>query len=67
MYPINTVMKQGDAWTPLILNFSLDYAIRSVYVNLESLKLNGKHQLLFEADDVNILGGRVHTVKKKYI
>jgi hypothetical protein len=28
------------------------------------LKLNGKHQLLFCADDVNILGGSVHTVKK---
>jgi len=28
------------------------------------LKLNGKHQLVFDADDVNILDGCVHTVKK---
>jgi len=28
------------------------------------LKLNGKHQLLVDADDVNILGGSVHTMKK---
>ena len=28
------------------------------------MKLNGKHQLLVYADDVNILGGSVHTVKK---
>jgi hypothetical protein len=28
------------------------------------LKLNGTHQLLFYAADVNILGGSVHTVKK---
>jgi len=28
------------------------------------LKLNGIHQLVFDADDVNILGGSVHTVKK---
>jgi len=28
------------------------------------LKLNGTHQLLAYADDVNILGGSVHTVKK---
>jgi len=28
------------------------------------LKLNGTHQLLVYADEVNILGGSVHTVKK---
>jgi len=31
-------------------------------VNQDSLKLNGTHQLLVYADDVNILGGSVHTV-----
>jgi hypothetical protein len=29
------------------------------------LKVNGTHQLLVYADDVNILGGSVRTVKKK--
>jgi hypothetical protein len=28
------------------------------------LKLNGTHQLLAYADDVNILGGSVHTVRE---
>jgi hypothetical protein len=28
------------------------------------LKLNSSHQLLVYADDVNILGGNVHTLKK---
>jgi hypothetical protein len=40
------------------------YAIRRVQVNQDGLKLNGTHQLLACADDVNILGGSVHTVKK---
>ena len=29
------------------------------------LKLNGTHQLLAYADDVNILGGSIHTLKEK--
>ena len=33
-------------------------------LNQDGLKLNGTHQLLAYADDVNILGGSVHTVKK---
>jgi len=33
-------------------------------VNHDGLKLNGTHQLLAYADDVNILGGSVHTVKE---
>jgi len=28
------------------------------------LKLNGTHQLLTYADDVNILGGSIHTLKE---
>jgi hypothetical protein len=35
-----------------------------VQVNQDGLKRNGTHQLLAYADDVNILGGNVHVVKK---
>ena len=28
------------------------------------MKLNGTHQLLVYADDVNMLGGSVHTIKE---
>jgi hypothetical protein len=42
----------------------LEYAIKRVQVNQDGLKLNGTHQFLAYDDDVNILGGNVHTVKE---
>ena len=33
-------------------------------MNQDGLKLNGTHQLLVYADDVNILAGSIHTVKE---
>ena len=62
-FPIRNGLKQGDALSPLLFNFALDYAIRRVLVNQNGLKLNGTHQLLVYADEVNILGGIVHTLK----
>jgi len=62
MFPIRNGLKQGEALSPLLFNFALDYVIRRVR-KPGGLKLNGT-QLLFYADDVNILGGSVHTVKK---
>ena len=57
-------LKQGDALSPLLFNFALDYAIRRVQVNQDGLKLNGTHQFLAYADDDNILGGGIHTLKE---
>jgi hypothetical protein len=63
-FPIRNVLKQGDALSPLLFNFALEYAIRMIQVNQDGLKLNGTHQLLAYADDVNILGGSIHNLKE---
>jgi hypothetical protein len=57
-------LKQGDSLLPFVFNFALEYAIRRVQVNQNGFKLNGTYYLLVYADDINILGGRVHSIKK---
>jgi len=48
-------MKQGEVLSSLLFNCVLNYAITRVQVIQDGLKLNGKHQVLVYADEVNIL------------
>jgi hypothetical protein len=63
-FPIQNGLKHGDALSPLLFNFSLEYASRRVQENQEGLKFSGTHKRLAYADDVNIVGEGTDTIKK---
>jgi len=63
-FPIRNGLKQGDALTPMLFKFALEYAIRRVQVNQDGFKLNGTHHLQPYADDVNMLGRSNNTLKE---
>jgi hypothetical protein len=63
-FPIHNGLKRGGALSPLLFNINFQYSIRKVQGNQVELKLNGTHLLLVYADDVNLLGDNIDTIKK---
>jgi hypothetical protein len=61
-FPIQNGPKEGDALSPMLLNFAFEHAIRKVQESQLGLKLNGTYQLLAYADDVNLLGYNIETI-----
>ncbi|KAJ4435814.1 hypothetical protein ANN_18433 [Periplaneta americana] len=63
-FPIHSGLKQGDALSPSLFNFALEYAITKVHDNRQGLELNGLHQLLVYVDDVNMLEEHPQTIRE---
>ena len=64
MFPFKNALKQGDSLLRLLFSSALDYAIRRVQVNQDGLNVNGTHQLLVYANEINILGRGILTIRK---
>jgi hypothetical protein len=54
------VLNQENALLPPFRNFASECVIRKVQLSQMGVKLNGTHQLLAYADDVNLLGENIY-------
>jgi hypothetical protein len=64
IFVVKKGLKKGDALSPLLFNFALEYAVSWIQVNQGGLQLNGTYQLLFHYADFNVFCGSVLTIKK---
>ncbi|KAJ4440861.1 hypothetical protein ANN_10708 [Periplaneta americana] len=63
-FTIHCWLKQDDALSPLRFDFALEYAIRKVQKNNGGLKWDRLHQLNVYADDANMSGEYLETIRE---
>jgi len=63
-FPIENGLKLGDVLPPLLFNFALEYAIRKVQETKLGLDVNGNHQVLAYADDLNLICDDIRTIER---
>ena len=63
-FPIENGLKQGDALSPLLSYFALEYAIRKAPQTNVVMDMNGNHQVLPYADDVNLIGDDIRRIER---
>jgi hypothetical protein len=61
---LSDCLKHGDVSLPLLFNFALEYAIRTLQENQVGLKLDTTHRLLSYADDVNLPGDNIDSINE---
>ena len=66
-FPIENVLKQGDALSPLLLKFSLEYTVGKVQETNLGLDINGNHLVLSYAVDVNLIGDYTRTAERNAV
>jgi hypothetical protein len=64
-FPIQNGINQGNALSPLLFSFALEYTSRKVQEDRVELKLNRTHQFLAYSDDVTLLGNNIAIINRK--